>query len=431
MSINKKLYRSGPYADLFSQGVQVGNALYMAGQVGTDESGQAPDDLVEQMSLAYGHVKDVLSQFDANMDNIVDETWFVTDIDDCMAKVEELFIERQRLYDKAPEVSQTLVQVAGLVDPSFKIEIKCIAVINQERGGMSKLKHLPADADVKSIVAAVEQDGAVILDNVISEEFIAALREETDPYMDQTVNGEDPFAGFKTTRTGGLMVRSSKCRDLIEHETVLNPCREFLAPFCERVQLHLTQIIRIRPGETAQAIHRDKWAWGKHLSHLEPQFNTIWAITDFTNENGATQVVPGSTIWLDDQEINPKHITQAEMKAGSVLIYSGSVFHGGGANNSDGDRIGINITYALGWLRQEENQYLTCPPEHAKDLSPSLQELAGYAMGQYALGYFTPPGNPGESPETVPPLYALGVRKERSTMGNIGDLDALERALKT
>ena len=130
MSINKKLYRSGPYADLFSQGVQVGNGLYMAGQVGTDESGQAPDDLVQQMSLAYGHVKDVLSQFDANMDNIVDERWFVTDIDDCMAKVEELFAERQRLYGKAPEVSQTLVQVAGLVDPSFKIEIKCIAVIN-------------------------------------------------------------------------------------------------------------------------------------------------------------------------------------------------------------------------------------------------------------------------------------------------------------
>ena len=130
MSINKKLYRSGPYTDLFSQGVQVGNSLYMAGQVGTDESGQAPDDLVQQMALAYGNVKDVLSQFDANMDNIVDEIWFVTDIDDCMAKVEELFAERQRLYGKAPEVSQTLVQVAGLVDPSFKIEIKCIAVFN-------------------------------------------------------------------------------------------------------------------------------------------------------------------------------------------------------------------------------------------------------------------------------------------------------------
>jgi enamine deaminase RidA (YjgF/YER057c/UK114 family) len=128
MSINKKLYRSGLYADLFSQGVQVGNALYMAGQVGIDESGAAPEGLLEQMSLAYGHVQEVLSQFGATMDNIVDETWFVTDVDDCMAQVEALFTERQRIYGKAPEVSQTLVQVAGLVDPSFKIEIKCIAV---------------------------------------------------------------------------------------------------------------------------------------------------------------------------------------------------------------------------------------------------------------------------------------------------------------
>ena len=126
---------------------------------------------------------------------------------------------------------------------------------------MPELQHLPANADASTIVAAVEQDGAVILDNVISPEFIAALREETDPYMENTTNGDDPFAGFSTTRTGGLLIRSEKCRELIEYETILNPCREFLAPFCEKVQLHLTQIIRIRPGETAQAIHRDKWAW--------------------------------------------------------------------------------------------------------------------------------------------------------------------------
>ena len=296
---------------------------------------------------------------------------------------------------------------------------------------MTQLQHLPADAESSAIVAAVQQDGAVILDNVLSESFIAALREETDPYMEHTSNGEDHFAGHHTTRTGGLLVRSEKCRELIEHESILAPCNEFLAPYCERVQLHLTQIIRIRPGETAQTIHRDRWAWGKHLSHLEPQFNTIWAITDFTSENGATQVVPGSTQWPDDQEIQPEQITQAEMKAGSVLVYSGSVFHGGGANTSDQDRIGINITYALGWLRQEENQYLSCPPELAKDLSPTLQGLAGYAMGQYALGYFTPPGAPGEGPEVVPPQYALGITESLSTMGGLGDLEALERALST
>ena len=296
---------------------------------------------------------------------------------------------------------------------------------------MTQLQHLPADTESRAIVAAVQQDGAVILDDVLSDGFIAALREETDPYMEHTSNGEDHFAGHHTTRTGGLLVRSEKCRELIEHDTILNPCNEFLAPYCERVQLHLTQIIRIRPGETAQTIHRDRWAWGKHLSHLEPQFNTIWAITDFTSENGATQVVPGSTQWPDDQEIKPEQITQAEMKAGSVLVYSGSVFHGGGSNTSDQDRIGINITYALGWLRQEENQYLSCPPELAKDLSPTLQGLAGYAMGQYALGYFTPPGAPGEGPEVVPPQYALGITESHSTMGGVGDLEALEKALAT
>ena len=296
---------------------------------------------------------------------------------------------------------------------------------------MTQLQHLPGDAESSAIVTAVQQDGAVILDDVLSEGFIAALREETDPYMEHTSNGEDHFAGHHTTRTGGLLVRSEKCRELIENQTILNPCNEFLAPYCERVQLHLTQIIRIRPGETAQTIHRDRWAWGKHLSHLEPQFNTIWAITDFTSENGATQVVPGSTQWPDDQEIKPEQITQAKMKAGSVLLYSGSVFHGGGANSSDQDRIGINITYALGWLRQEENQYLSCPPELAKDLSPTLQGLAGYAMGQYALGYFTPPGAPGEGPEVVPPQYALGITESLSTMGGLGDLEALEKALST
>ena len=84
------------------------------------------------------------------------------------------------------------------------------------------------------------------------------------------------------------------------------------------------------------------------------------------------------------------------------------VFHGGGANVSNGDRIGINITYTLGWLRQEENQYLSCPPEIAKTLSPELQALIGYSMGSYALGYYTPPLPAGQGPEVVPPEFALG-----------------------
>tara|TARA_B100000927_G_scaffold46600_1_gene33880 strand:- start:86 stop:475 length:390 start_codon:yes stop_codon:yes gene_type:complete len=127
MTIEKKIFRSGPYADLFCQGVRVGETIYLAGQVGTDETGAAPQDLVSQMKNAYANVQSVLTEYGATMDNVIDETWFVTDIDNTMAKVEDLFAARAEIYGKKPEVSQTLVQVAGLVDPSFKIEIKCVA----------------------------------------------------------------------------------------------------------------------------------------------------------------------------------------------------------------------------------------------------------------------------------------------------------------
>ena len=128
MTLDKKLFRNGPYADLFSQGVQVGNTLHMAGQVGTEASGKAPGSRVEQMKNAYQHVESVLKEFDCTMDNVVEETWFVTDMNECMTQVQELFAARQAIYGKPPEVAQTLVQVVALVDPSFKIEIKCVAI---------------------------------------------------------------------------------------------------------------------------------------------------------------------------------------------------------------------------------------------------------------------------------------------------------------
>ena len=128
MALDKKFFRNGPYADLFSQGVQVGNTLHMAGQVGTGANGTAPDSLVEQMKNAYQHVESVLKEFDCTMDNVVEETWFVTDMHECMTQAQDLFAARQAIYRKPPEVAQTLVQVVALVDPSFKIEIKCVAI---------------------------------------------------------------------------------------------------------------------------------------------------------------------------------------------------------------------------------------------------------------------------------------------------------------
>ena len=269
---------------------------------------------------------------------------------------------------------------------------------------MPSLKHLPATATREEVLNVLAEDAAVIIDGLMPPDLLDRVRTEIMPYVEATPPGRDDFTGRLTTRTGALVARSPACRELVMDKLVNAATEVFLAPFCDRYQLHLTQVIRIRPGQGAQVLHRDRLAWGGYLQRsIEPQLNMIWAVTDFTKENGATRVVPGSHLWEDGRGAHEHEITYAEMKAGSVIIYTGSVIHSGGANVSAADRIGINITYSLGWLRQEENQYLSCPPEIAATLPPDLQRLIGYSMGSYALGYFSPPLPPGEGPEIVPP----------------------------
>jgi ectoine hydroxylase-related dioxygenase (phytanoyl-CoA dioxygenase family) len=283
---------------------------------------------------------------------------------------------------------------------------------------MPTLVHLPADTPAADVTAVLTRDGGLILDDALSPAEVDALVAELRPYVEATEPGRDAFSGQRTTRTGALAARSPLTRPLLMDARIHALCDAVLKPNCLRYQLHLTQLIRIMPGQGAQPLHRDRWAWGRGLAHLEPQLNTIWALTDFTPENGATQVVPGSVEWPDDRRAERAEIARAEMRRGSVLVYTGSVFHGGGANESSDERWGLNITYALGWLRQEENQYLSCPPEIARTLDPELQGLLGYSMGSYALGYFTPPLPPGEGPEVAPPEFALGGgRRPGSSLG--------------
>jgi ectoine hydroxylase-related dioxygenase (phytanoyl-CoA dioxygenase family) len=180
-------------------------------------------------------------------------------------------------------------------------------------------------------------------------------------------------------------------------------------------QLHLTQVIAIGPGEPMQRIHRDQWAFDffPFPRGYEVQCNTIWALTDFTAANGATRVLPGSHRLDDGLDFREEDTEPAEMPAGSVLFYTGSLYHGGGANRSADVRAGINITYAVSWLRQEENQYLSCPPEIARELPDDLLRLMGYARGAYALGYVD---------DLRDPLEAL--KGHAVASDGLGDLDA-------
>jgi ectoine hydroxylase-related dioxygenase (phytanoyl-CoA dioxygenase family) len=182
---------------------------------------------------------------------------------------------------------------------------------------------------------------------------------------------------------------------------VLGTANRFLEPFTDKIQLNLTQIIRLLPGQGAQMLHRDRFIWGKHLPReIEPQLNTIWALTDFTAENGATRVVPGSHRWDWKRQADAGEITQTIMPRGSVMYYTGSVIHSGGENRSAADRVALNLTFANAWLRQEENQYMSCPPDIAR-------AVLGYTMANYALGYYAPPEFAPGTPGTAPPELAF------------------------
>jgi len=247
---------------------------------------------------------------------------------------------------------------------------------------------LQADASGAAVAAALEDQGCAIVERLVPPAVLERARAELSPYLEATPYGPDDFAGRHTRRTGALVARSATCRELVTHPLVLGTVGALLRQ-ATSYQLHLTQVIAIGPGEPAQMIHRDQWAFDffPFPSGYEVQCNTIWAMTDFTEENGGTRLVPGSHRLADRLEFRDEQTEAAEMPVGSVLFYSGSLYHGAGANRSADVRYGVNVTYSVSWLRQEENQYLSVPQAVARELPEPLLRLMGYARGAYALGY--------------------------------------------
>ncbi len=247
------------------------------------------------------------------------------------------------------------------------------------------LKRYDASSEPGAMSSALEQDGAVVIRDLPHTKSVAPAGDElakwlSQPY-DQSPMGNNPFTGMQTLRTSGLIAKSPGCRLLATDPTVLKVVDQTLGSLCSRFQLSFTQAIKIGPGQPAQPLHRDTTMYPLKRPGPEVFVNVIWAHSDFTEENGATRFILGSHLWDDSRRPGKEDaIVQATMNKGDAVVYYGSVLHGGGANTStDAIRLGLAFGYTLGWLRQEENQYLAVPPELAKTFPASLQRLLGYA----------------------------------------------------
>lgn len=242
--------------------------------------------------------------------------------------------------------------------------------------------------NVKPWVNQLLTDGYCIIPDLLPREKVETLGKDLSDRFDKTPFCTGPFYGGKTKRFGGLLKRSPHAEALVAHELILGITEDILGPHCDRVQLNLTQALQLHPGQEAQFPHRDQDMWRGVPGAAEYLINVMWPITDYTAENGATTVWPGSHRHRMEYETNPDNHICAEMKPGEALLFLGSTLHGAGANMSSEIRSGVIISYSLGWLKPYESQFLVYPPEVARRFSPEVAQLVGYCQHRPNLGNY-------------------------------------------
>jgi len=244
------------------------------------------------------------------------------------------------------------------------------------------IAHFSANERTQAMSEALFEQGAIIVEQVVDQSLISTIKAELQsPFEAEGHRFQNDFNGHHTRRLGGLLEHSEHSAALLAHPLVLNLAEEVLGPHCETFQVGSTTAIEILPGEAAQVLHRDDECYPIPEKQIEFQISALWALDDFTKQNGATRVLP-----REAEVTEPSSIEQAVMGAGSALLYLGSTFHGGGANLSPSPRRAIVNTYALGWLRQEENQYLTLSKEVVEAQPEHIQRLLGFQAHGKNLG---------------------------------------------
>lgn len=254
----------------------------------------------------------------------------------------------------------------------------------------------PADVTLSSFNEALEDVGCAVITDVMDPALRQSITDELAPHMAaaRVIDEDDPkeFYPGRTRRVTALIARSPTVTDrLIPHPITKEVCEHFLLPTGEfGYQLHVTAALDVGPGARRQILHRedDSFAFFP-MPRPNLIIATMWAISDFRADNGGTLLVPGSHKWPGDRVAKPEEIVEAEMPAGSVLFWHGSLLHGAGANVAEDWRYGVILTYSAGWVRQEENQYLDVSAERLAELSPEVRRIAGFDM-YGALGFYDP-----------------------------------------
>jgi ectoine hydroxylase-related dioxygenase (phytanoyl-CoA dioxygenase family) len=241
--------------------------------------------------------------------------------------------------------------------------------------------------DLDAHLCRIESDGYTIVEDAIEPDLvdgIAAALAELEARLG-IVPGANAFEGHHTIRIYNLLAHQMVFERVPVHPAVLPLVERVLDPGCLISSL---SSISIDPGEKAQPLHADDTLIGLSRPHRPVVCNSMWAITDFTEANGATRIVPGSHRWPEKPVYGAHHDSiAAEMRRGSVLVWNGSLWHGGGANRSRGRRVGIAMNYCAGFIRQQENQQLGIPLERVRTFSPRLQELCGFGTYRHLIGH--------------------------------------------
>ncbi len=243
---------------------------------------------------------------------------------------------------------------------------------------------------IGSVVDTLTNDGAVIVEGLLDDALLSRFNAELDPLIFAARPDHDKafvneaiaqFFGERTRHVTGVAGKSRVfAEEVMTHPTLLGVCDAVLLPNCACYQLNLAHVLDRGPGAERQYLHRDELVW-VHLPrpHREVQVASMIALVDFDEANGATLVAPGSHRWEPGRMATDSDLVAAEMPAGSAVIYLGSTIHAAGANTSDRWRRGMHLSFVVGWLRTEDNHYLTTPPDVARTLSRPAQELLGYA----------------------------------------------------